>query len=178
MDMGGQPALSFAARHAGRIAKLVVMNSFVLWDEKTSWEIRLLRRFRWNQLILRHLPHVVFRRAEWTFLPPGTRLAPALRADFWTSFRRPAVRDYIARMCDGYEGSLRRLAEIYPQIRCATLVPWGARDRHFPPAHAERLHAAIPGSQLEILPDGEHWMAWHAADRVAACIARFAAAAP
>src|SRR5262249_14009865 len=74
MDMGGQPALAFAARHPDRTGRIVVMNSLVLWDEETSWEIRLLRRFGWNRLILRSLPGVVFRRAERTFLPSGVRL--------------------------------------------------------------------------------------------------------
>jgi len=177
MDMGGQPALSFAARHAARITRLVVMNSLVLWDEETSWEIRILRRFRWNQLVLRRLPWVVFRRAEATFLPSGTRLPPALRADFWESFRRYAVRDHIARMCGGYQGSLPRLPALYPGIRCPALVLWGERDKHFPLAHAARLHAAIGGSELEVLPGGAHWMAWHAADEVALRIRRFASAA-
>jgi hypothetical protein len=34
--------------------------------------------------------------------------------------------------------------------------------------HAERLHAAIAGSRLDILAGGEHWMPWHLADEVAA----------
>src|SRR5438045_8609817 len=41
--MGGQPALVFAASYPERIHRLVVMNSLVLWDENTSWEIQVLR---------------------------------------------------------------------------------------------------------------------------------------
>ncbi len=107
----------------------------------------------------------------------GDPLSGALRADFWQSFRRFAVRDHIARMCGGYQGSLPRLPALYPRIRCPTLVLWGERDKHFPLAHAARLHAAIEGSRLEVLPGGEHWMAWHAADEVALRIRRFASAA-
>ena len=92
-DMGGQPALAFAARYPARVNSLVVMNSLVQWDEPTSWEIRVLRKFGWNRLILRRLPGLVFRRAEGTFLPDGARLPPELRADFWTAFRRPEVRE-------------------------------------------------------------------------------------
>src|SRR5262249_1203606 len=73
LDMGGQPALAFAARHPQRIQRLVVMNSLVFGEEETSWEIRILRKFGWNRLILRWLPGVVFRRAERTFLPRGVR---------------------------------------------------------------------------------------------------------
>jgi pimeloyl-ACP methyl ester carboxylesterase len=70
-------------------------------------------------------------------------------------------------MCGGYQGSLPRLPELYPTIRCPTLVLWGERDRHFPPVHARDLHQAIPGSRLALVPAGEHWMAWHAAAAVA-----------
>ncbi len=74
MDMGAQPALAFAAQNPQRIASVVAMNSLVLWDEKTSWEIALLRKFGWNRFILRNLPRAVFTRAERTFLPRGERL--------------------------------------------------------------------------------------------------------
>jgi pimeloyl-ACP methyl ester carboxylesterase len=173
IDMGAQPALAFAVRHPERLSHLVVMNSLVLPDEKTSWEIRALRRYGWNRFILRRLAWLVFRRAEWSFLPLGVRLPPALRADMWESFRRPEVRRFIIRMCAGYQGTLPRLAALYPQIACPTLLLWGERDRHFPPAHAERLHALIPASRLEILPDAEHWMPWYRAEEVAARIADF-----
>ncbi len=67
------------------------------------------------------------------------------------------------------------LPDLYPRITCPTLILWGACDRHFPPLQAELLHAAIPGSSLEILPGGEHWMAWHLAEAVAKRILGFSA---
>jgi pimeloyl-ACP methyl ester carboxylesterase len=173
MDMGGQPALAFAAKHPERIGHLIVMNSLVLWDEKTSWEIQVLRKYGWNRLILRRLPWLVFKRAERTFLPPGVKLSSELRADLWDSFRQPKVRSFIARLCAGYQGTLARLAEQYSSIVCPTLVLWGERDQHFPPAHAKRLHAAITGSSLQVISGAEHWMAWYLADTVAESIGNF-----
>ena len=173
-DMGGQPALAFAARFPERTQRLVVMNSLVFGDERTSWEIRVLRKFGWNRFILRNLPRVVFRRAEQTFLPRGVRLPASLRQDFWTAFRRDEVRAFISKMCAGYEGTLPELPTLYSQVACPTLIMWGARDRHFPPRHAERLHSLIANSQLRILPDGEHWMGWHIAEAVASTIREFA----
>jgi pimeloyl-ACP methyl ester carboxylesterase len=173
MDMGGQPALVFAARHPERVRQLVVMNSLVYGDEPTSWEIRVLRRFGWNRFILRRLPRLVFRRAERTFLPRGVRLPEDLRTDLWATFRRPEVRAIIAKMCAGYQGTLPRLPEDYARIACPTLVLWGERDKHFPPIHAVRLHAAIPGSCLRILPGADHWMAWYRAEEVARQIGLF-----
>jgi pimeloyl-ACP methyl ester carboxylesterase len=174
MDMGGQPALAFAARHPERMLGLVVMNSLVFGEETTSWEIRILRQFGWNRLILRRLPWLVFRRAERTFLPRGVTLPADLRADLWDAFRRPAVRAFIARMCAGYQGTLPRLPELYGQVRCPTLVLWAGADRHFPPIHAERLHATVPGSRLDVIAGAEHWMPWYLAGDVAERMRGFA----
>lgn len=178
LDMGGQPALSLAARHPGRVDRLVVMNSLVLPDEETSWEIRVLRRYGWNRFVLRRLGWLVFRRAERTFLPRGERLPRDLRDELWRCFRRPEVRAYVAKMCAGYQGTLPALAAQYGQVSCPTLVLWGERDRHFPPAHARRLHESIAGSRLSIVPGGEHWMAWHAEEAVAEEIAGFLGSGP
>lgn len=173
-DMGGQPALVLAARHAERVRRLVVMNCLAFPDEKTSWEIRVLRKFGWNRTILRRLPGAVFRRAEATFLPRGVKLPPDVREDMWEAFRNPEVRAFIVRMCAGYQGSLPRLPALYRAIAVPTLVLWGEADRHFPPVHAGRLHGSIAGSRLEILPGAGHWMMWHRADEVADRIAEFA----
>jgi pimeloyl-ACP methyl ester carboxylesterase len=175
-DMGGQPALSLAACHAARVERLVVMNSLVIADEETSWEIRLLRRYGLNRFLLRRLGGAVFRRAVRTSLPRGAALDPALREELWRCFRRPEVRAYVAKMCAGYQGTLPKLAPLYAEVACPTLVLWGERDRHFPPAHGRRLHETIRGSRLRILPGAEHWMAYSAAEAVAAEIEQFLSA--
>ena len=175
MDMGGQPALVFAASHPERIHRLVVMNSLVLWDEKTSWEIQVLRKYGWNRFILRKFPRLVFSRAERTFLPLGRKLPSELRADLWKSFSQSDVRFFIARLCAGYQGTLMQLPEAYKKITCPTLALWGEQDQHFPPNHARRLCATVPGSILKIIPEAKHWMAWYLADTVAQTIRTFLA---
>lgn len=169
-DMGAQPALAFAALYPERIHQLVVMNALVFGDAETSWEIELLRRFGFNRWVLRRFPRAVFQRAIWTFLPRGVRLAPALRADLWQAFRRDAVRAFISKMCAGYQGTLAALPQLYPKVLCPTLILWGEHDRHFPPVHAERLHAALPHSRLHIVPRAQHWMVYDLAEPLAARI--------
>jgi pimeloyl-ACP methyl ester carboxylesterase len=173
-DMGGQPALAFAAAYPERTAGLLVMNSLVFGDADTSWEIRVLREYGLNRAILRRLPRIVFARAERTFLPRGTRLPEDLRRDLWESFREDAVRAFIVKMCAGYEGTLAKLPELYGAITCPTLILWGEDDRHFPPVQAEMLHQRIAGSTLSILPGARHWMIWYRAEEVAARILAFA----
>jgi len=172
-DMGSQPILAFAAEYPQRVDRLVVMNSLVMPDAVTSWEIRLLRRFRWNQIAIARFPGLVLRRAERTFLPHGVRLSDELRRDFRDCFLKPEVRRFVVRMCAGYQGSLHRFPEVYARIRSSTLVLWAEHDRHFPRAHAEGLQRAIPDSRLEIIPGGEHWMAWHRAAAVAQHVGAF-----
>jgi pimeloyl-ACP methyl ester carboxylesterase len=175
-DMGGQPALAFATRYPARVDRLVVMNSLAIPDEETSWEIRLLRRYGLNRFFLRRMGGAVFRRAVRTSLPRGVALDATLRADLWRCFRRPEVRAFVAKMCAGYQGTLPKLAPLYAEITCPTLALWGERDRHFPPPHGRRLHQAVKDARLRILPGAEHWMAWHAAEAVAAEIEGFVGA--
>jgi pimeloyl-ACP methyl ester carboxylesterase len=175
IDMGGQPALVFASKYPRRTRGVIAMNSLVMGDEKTSWEIDLLRKFGFNRLVLRNLPTVVFRRAERSFFPKGVRLPDDVREDLWTSFRRDEVREFIVRMCAGYQATLSRLPVHYGRINVPTLVLWGENDRHFPVVHAERLHATIAGSELTIVEGGEHWMIWDRAEEVATRIESFVA---
>jgi pimeloyl-ACP methyl ester carboxylesterase len=175
-DMGGQPALVAAARFPERIRLLTVMNSLVMGDEGTSWEIDLLRRYGWNRWLLQHLPEVVFRRAWETSLPRGSRLPNDLREDLWRCFSRPSVRTFVSRLCAGYQGSLPALPEFYRRIQSPTCLLWGGRDVHFPPAQGQRLHQLITGAYFLRIPSGEHWMHWHRPQLVAEGILRFTAA--
>lgn len=175
MDMGGQPALVAAAQWPERVARLVVMNSLVMWDEQTSWEIRVLRKLGWNRALIRHFPRLVFDRAVLTSIPPHTDLSPELRADLWENFERSEVREYVSRMCAAYQGSLPRLPRHFANVVCPTLLLWGEQDRHFPPRHAERLQAELRHARLDVIPGAEHWMAWTRASDVAARILDFVA---
>jgi len=172
-DMGGQPALAFAAEYPSRISQLVVMNSLVIWDEKTSWEIALLRKFGWNRVLLERLPRAVFFRAIRTFLPHGYKLSTELRSDLWESFERLEVRKFVVRMCAGYQGTLPRLKQLYPSIKTPSLFLWAERDKHFPVAHARGLAEMVPGAKYEEIPGAGHWMALNLAEEVSTRILRF-----
>ncbi|GAB3636083.1 alpha/beta fold hydrolase [Hymenobacter arcticus] len=176
-DMGGQPALVFAAAYPERVHSLVVMNSLVSGDEATSWEIKWLRRFGMNKLLLQHLPRLVYWRALHTFLPwSGPGLSGPLRRELWRTFRRPAVRDYVVRMCAGYEAQLPRLPERYRRVQCPTFILWGEKDKHFPPSQARFLATQIPHAQVTILPGATHWMVLARTPEVAARLRAFYAA--
>ena len=170
IDMGGQPALAFASMYPDRVQQLVVMNSLVFGDERTSWEIRLLRKLGFNRFALRTLPGLIFRRAERTFLPPGTQIDKQLRNDFRIAFSSPEVRRFVSKMCAGYQGTLHHLPALYKAIRCPTLILWAEHDKHFPMAQATRLRKTIAGSKLVVIPCGTHWMPLVRPGELAECI--------
>jgi len=172
-DMGAQAVLEFAARFPENVASVVVMNSLVFADERTSWEIDLLRRYGFNRWALQTWPRIIFWRARRTFLNRGETISADVLDDFSKSFARPEVRKFISKMCAGYQGALPSLPGRYPEIQAPTLVLWGGRDAHFPAAHGKRLAGLIPNSRFEVLPAAGHWMAWTHADEVADRIENF-----
>jgi pimeloyl-ACP methyl ester carboxylesterase len=172
-DMGGQPALAFAIECPERLSHLVVMNSLVIADQKTSWEIAVLRKFGWNRVLLERLPRAVFFRAVRTFLPSNYKLSAELRADLWESFARLEVRKYVVRMCAGYQGTLPKLKQLYPSIKTSSLFLWAENDKHFPSAHGRQLASLVPGARFEEIAGAGHWMALNRAEEVSERISQF-----
>ena len=62
------------------------------------------------------------------------------------------VRRDFARVMGGFDPRLTEAAaRALPELDRPVLLAWSRNDRFFPPAHAERLAAAIPGARLEWL---------------------------
>ena len=60
----------------------------------------------------------------------------------------------------------QRLADL---VQPAAVV-WGAHDPFLPSTLGRRLHATIPGSTLEILPDVRHFLPEEAPEKLAATL--------
>ncbi len=58
----------------------------------------------------------------------------------------------------------------YAALGIPTAILWGEKDPFHPIAHAHRLHAAIPGSTLEIVSGARHFVPEDAPERVVARI--------
>jgi len=112
--------------------------------------------------VLRRLPWVVFRRAEATFLRAARASRPPCAPTSGRASGASRARSHRAHV-RRLPGLAAAAPALYPRI-AADAGALGRADKHFPLAHAERLHARSEGSQLEFLPGAEHWMVWHAAD--------------
>lgn len=172
-DMGAHAVVAAAVAAPERVSRLVLTDFLGRGDLRTSWDIDVMRRMRLNGVILRRMGSVVFRRAETTFLRSGPPLSPEIRDDMYDSFRRPPVRARLAKMCAGYQGSLRRIAALYPQLDLPTLVLWADSDPHFPRHQGQAVADAIPGAELELIEGASHWFMWSHPDRVADSLLRF-----
>lgn len=66
---------------------------------------------------------------------------------------RPAFYRQVAQADERHTGEVEPL---YPTLRVPTLVVWGRDDAWIPVDRAQRLHATVPGSRLEVLDDAGH----------------------
>jgi 3-oxoadipate enol-lactonase len=151
VSMGGYAAFAFVRRHASRLRGLV------LADTKAGADTDQARRTRAEQaakvrregtaaiadVVLPKLvgkttheqrPQVVARLREMILANPPRGIADALAGLAARADSTPTLRE----------------------IRVPTLVVCGEEDVITPPAEAEAMQAAIPGSTLELLPKAGH----------------------
>jgi pimeloyl-ACP methyl ester carboxylesterase len=102
----------------------------------------------------------------WT---PLAHLVQLVFSGFWPLLRHLPVPDYLAGAWVGYmehtipsyvgtaEECLFRadLDPLLPALQdCPALLLYGQQDHTVPLSHGQRLHAALPNSQLKLLADG------------------------
>ena len=157
-DMGGQAALMFAATYPESTRAVFVMNSLLMWNQKTSWEITLLRKFKFNEFAISYFPSVVFRRAMHTFLKRPADLDKDVKQDLWNSFKKQGVRSFIVRMCAAYGAQLKRLPNHYVTITCPVHLIWAEHGKHFPINHAYAFQKLCKQTVITSIKGGRHWM--------------------
>ncbi len=169
-DMGGPPALCFAARYPQRVRGVAVLNSLLFDDEPTSPEIRVMRKAGLSTLAFMVSPRVVYRQCKATFLPNDWTLPAAVDDDLWHAFSRSPVRRHLAKMCRDYERALPKIPHRYDAVKCPIIALWGENESHFNRAHGARLVRGHANRRLVDVADGGHWMAWTHTARVASAL--------
>ena len=99
-------------------------------------------------------------------------LIPADRDAALATMMRENIRPATIRAA-GYIGAETDLRSVLPTIDVPTLILHGAEDARSPLANAEALHAAIPTSQLVVLPQLGHACLVEDPEACAAAIRRF-----
>jgi 3-oxoadipate enol-lactonase len=154
-SMGGMIAQRVATRHPGRVHGLALgctnFGKGSVPAERRIWE--LLRLLPSAELDARALAQ----RQEEAYVTDAFRAAnrPLLDRLFETVNENPtpphAVKGHLAAI-ESFDG-----AGDLGSIRAPTLVITGAEDRLIPAENSRRIAAAIPGAQLELLPESAHF---------------------
>lgn len=161
-DFGGPIALPFAEARPERIARLVVLNSF-MWPFEDPKFVRQgrLAGSAFGRLLYRYL-NFSLRVLMPSVYGDKRRLTPSVHAQYLAPFKDRAARETVlwalARSLLGSHAhyaalwaNRERLAEI------PALVLWGARDRAFTLEFLERWRLALPHATVGLLDDAGHW---------------------
>jgi haloalkane dehalogenase len=177
-DFGGPIALPFAEAHPERIARLVVLNSFMwpLEDPKFvqqarfagSWLGRLL--YRYLNFSLRVLLPFAYGDKR--------RLTPRVHAQYLAPFRRRSARETVLwTLARSLLGSHAHYAKLWSNrahlAAIPSLVLWGMRDRAFPQEFLSRWRQALPHASVDQLADCGHWPHEEQPERVFESLTRF-----
>src|SRR5918998_2810451 len=156
-DLGGGIAQAMAVRWPARVSRLCLVDS-VGFDEWPAREVRVARAML---PLTRHLP------ATWLLsivrgdllrgysdAARGARSAERYVKAFASPEARAALVEHLAALDsdDTMEMAARLRA-----IAAPPAVVWGAGDPFLPVSLGRRLHAAIPGSTLHVLPEARHF---------------------
>jgi len=180
-SFGGLVGIRLAQRRPDDVRRLVMIDSAGLGPEMPTI-VRmaglpflgplLLRPSRWGTVW-------VVRRLMTAGRPLDPAIEPALFDYLYWSARAgdPALLARAFRLFSGPRGQREVVGdEELATLRAPTLVVWGARDAFFPPSHAERAAAAIPGARLQWVHEAGHSPNWEAPGVVAEAILEFLSA--
>lgn len=155
-SFGGAVAWHFAAEHPERVAALVLVDSGGYPMEARSMPIgfKLARTPILNRLVGSLLPRGVVESSVRNVYGDPSKVTPEL-IDLYFDLavragNRKALVQRFAQAPSGPDAA--RIAT----LKCPTLILWGGRDRLIIPAHAERFHRDIAGSQLVMFDDLGH----------------------
>lgn len=171
-DVGGGIAQSLAVRHPARVSHLCLVNS-VAFDD---WPVREVKLARAMLPLTRYLPPTWLLSVVRADLlrgyvdedRGGRSIAQYLRP-FGTPDGRDGLMEHLASLsCDETQAIAPRLGKL---VQPAAIV-WGAHDPWLPQSLARKLHEAIPGSTLDIIPDARHFTPEEAPEQIATAIAK------
>jgi haloalkane dehalogenase len=180
-DFGGPIALPLAEEVPSRIARLVMINSW-MWSLADDPEMR--RRAR---ILDGRVGRILYRRFNFSLrrLMPGAygdrrKLTPAIFRQYLAPFRDPDARERVlwpmARALTAEPGFFDRLWRERARLALLpALVIWGLKDRALRPRHLARWEEALPQAALTPVADAGHWPHEEAPGTVLGALQRFLA---
>jgi haloalkane dehalogenase len=185
-DASGPPAIDYALAHPGRIAGLVLLNTYYHW----MWGLRRPEAiFLYSTPVLRNIARFVIRRADgldrrlYTWQVGRFIRDDAVRRELVPAFYeqfRPA-RPAFWRLNDDLMGTALSRRRMLPRVRAfqrPTRIVFGAADPYLNVRVARRFHRLFRSSELFLLPNGRHYVQVDEPEEVARLILTLPATDP
>lgn len=174
-DIGGATALRAHLLHGADYRALVLMDPVALAPWRSSFFAHVAK----HRDAFTGLPAYVHKAVVEIYIR-GALSAAISDEDFdslvapWLT---PAGQDaFYRQMAQVVQRDTDEIEPRYGEVRCPTLILWGENDPWIPVAKGRQLHAAIPGSQFQAIPNAGHLLPFEAPDVVAAAMRQFLAA--
>lgn len=173
-DFGGPIGLPLALDRGDRIARVVVLNSW-MWPVGGEPEVKRIDGLvrsglgRWLYLSYNASPRMLLPSS----MGEKRRLTPALHAQYLAPFPTPHDRAALyamARELGGADATYEALWRRRGELRQPLSIVWGEADPAFGPKHLARWREAFPAATVTTLPGIGHFVAEEAPHAVVAAI--------
>jgi 3-oxoadipate enol-lactonase len=170
LSMGGFVGMRLAARQPGLIRSLTLVETSADPEPEAS-----RRAYRRLNLIARWLGLGVVAKPVMRIIIGSKFLADPARSALREQCRRDLVANHRLGITRAVTGVIDRqgVYEQLDRITAPTLILVGDQDLATPPVRAERIHARIAGSRLQIIPGAGHTSTIEEPAAVNAAIADF-----
>lgn len=167
-SLGGYLSWNYALRHPEKVKKLILIDSAGYPHDKPL-PVKMMETPVLRDIAAHLSPWPIVAASVRDVYGHPEKVTDAQIHLYADMMRREGSRSAVSELMS----SLRFEPESIRFLRVPTLIMWGARDRWIPPAHAERFHSDIPGSQLIMYPELGHIPMEEDPERTAADAARF-----
>jgi pimeloyl-ACP methyl ester carboxylesterase len=158
LSFGGALALEFYRRHPTTVITLVLAGAYAGWFGSLPSEIA-------EQRLRQSL--------QASELPPTEFMAAMLPTMFSAAAAQDRVDEFARSLTEFHPAGFRAMAlacaadlrDVLPQVQVPTLLLYGDQDVRAPLGVGHALHAAIPNSDLIVMPGVGHVSSVEAADR-------------
>lgn len=167
-SFGGMIAQGFAAKHADRVEKLVLMST--VYDRSEEQRASVLSRL---EVVKREGPHATVPTAllRW-FSPQFAESHPDIMNRYAVMLRGNDAASFLsAYTC--FATADRGLVGVLGKFNRPTLIMTGELDTGSTPDMARKLAGMIPGAEYSIIAGGRHMMPVEMPDEVNSVLRRF-----
>jgi len=176
-DLGSSVAIDYMGKYAHTVKSLTIMSPPVYPDFVEPAIVKLVRIRGLGEVLVRLIRPLLFNIGIKQGLVHKENFTAELLAAFADPFTDSEGIAALLRILRwGRPASVfRSYPQIIESINVPTLLIQGAHDPYIPMSQVQRMHEAIPDSQLQIIEDGSHFLPIDTPEQVAEAINRFLA---